>query len=752
MREREMSDRPIRSSRKRSVASVTHQAFLLMLLSLFTGAALSWPGVGIISIYFYRPAWTGLITVQYIGSGLDDAVNVTMLPYPGPDSSFQAAGWHYVEIGSNNISVLEFINASGFVDPPRHTGDYYSFDMAGEFSIVNGTVNQVQVYEPGCPGYPPDSAEFQCYSNGHCQFLAGICECDPGWGCPACECLLSCNSTSGLLANAAPKSKIQLFTQVATSGHCCGLCGQHVGCAAANFFYTNFSCVLLTDWDNVTPSDPQMPSIFVQLPSATVPPSTAVPTASPGTGSPGTKVPASPPSSDGSSFLAQHQWTLIAAGGGVVLLLALGGLFVRLITGGPPREGFALLDPADYSGTGASKLCDGKYKTIRILGRGAFGVVYLVTNRAVSPRIKKQTGLDSPQDLASPTSPDANFLAMKVIHCTSDDEMMTAFTEFKSLNALQGHEGIVPVVDMFMSWEVGHAKTPSNLGGVGVEGSLLPHGAEQTFDEQQGEAAEDDAGEYNPVSRYLCIVMEYFPEGTLDRAVVEHEEHFHNPQVVLSIFRQILSAMAHSHKKNIIHRDLKPGNVLLANGATRIVLSDFGLAQDLENTSTQAGGGTLHYLAPEQIDHKVSRKSDVWSIACIIVAVATGHCGPKVRALFMMRSLPSFESDLRQELCDLPSWTCDLLLAMLASLPLERPSVEECLAVFDAAVRRTNATVDPPSLLGLASGALHRPPSSRHLGSARQWSSQLLGRQGTNDSISDRSGSPSPRGDTAQHD
>ena len=716
--------------------------FFCIVSSLLVTQVLSWPGVGIISIYYYKPEWamSSPITVQYIGTGLDDAVNVSMLPYPGPDSRYQWPGWHYVEIGSNNISGLQFINATGSVDPSG--GLYFEFDMAGEFVVSNNSVAQTEYYEPGCPGYPPDSAEIQCYSNGHCQFVAGVCECDPNWGCPACECLLTCNNTNGYVAVTNPKSHIQLFTEVATAGHCCGLCDQHVGCVAANFFYTNFTCDLLTTVDGVEVSDPLFPSILIRLPEATPAP-TSEPTGAPTSV---TTAPTSPPK----SFLQQHQWTFVAAGCGVALLLIIGGVFVRFITSRGSPTNLAKLG-ADYSGKGASLLYDGKYKTIRILGRGAFGVVYLVTSRAASflttPK-KKSSSLEGSGDalLANSSIPQAeHYLAMKVIHCTSDDEMMAAFTEFKALNALQGHEGIVPVVDMFMSWEIGHNKTPSHIG-LDANSSSLPLIGGDTHDMDQGNENDDSEGEdYMPVSRYLCIVMEYFPEGTLDRAVVEHETHFRIPAVVLSIFRQILSAMAHSHKKNIIHRDLKPGNVLLANGGTRIVISDFGLAQDLENTSTQAGGGTLHYLAPEQIDHHVSRKSDVWSIACIIVAIATGHCGSKVRALFMLRSQNTFETDLRAELIELPNWAVDLIVSMLASLPLDRPSVDECLAVFDDQCAKASTKIDPPSLACLLGPQSQRPSSSRGIPARHRSSSQQqLVRQGTSDSIASYE-SPSPR-------
>ena len=117
---------------------------------------------------------------------------------------------------------------------------------------------------------------------------------------------------------------------------------------------------------------------------------------------------------------------------------------------------------------------------------------------------------------------------------------------------------------------------------------------------------EDDEGvssvSTHAPTRYLCLVMEYYPEGTLDEAMRRDAFHISQGTRVISITHQILSAIAFSHKKNLIHRDLKPGNVLLAQNG-RMRSSHFGRAG---GNSTAALGSTLHFLAPEQLDNRVS--------------------------------------------------------------------------------------------------------------------------------------------------
>ncbi|MBU1220741.1 serine/threonine protein kinase [Myxococcota bacterium] len=133
----------------------------------------------------------------------------------------------------------------------------------------------------------------------------------------------------------------------------------------------------------------------------------------------------------------------------------------------------------------------------------------------------------------------------------------------------------------------------------------------------------------------LYLTMEYL-EGT-DLGMRLFNFGNMDLDTVVSIFRQVASALDAAHVNGIIHRDLKPDNIFIteAHGIFTVKILDFGVAKLLEpdmgakhKTATGLIMGTPSYMCPEQAAGRVNDicpQSDVYSLAIIIYQMLSGR-------------------------------------------------------------------------------------------------------------------------------
>ena len=120
------------------------------------------------------------------------------------------------------------------------------------------------------------------------------------------------------------------------------------------------------------------------------------------------------------------------------------------------------------------------------------------------------------------------------------------------------------------------------------------------------------------------LAMEYFPGGDLQERIRKGI----NSMGALKVLVQIAEALDAVHAAGVVHRDLKPQNIMFRENH-RLALLDFGLARELDATSTLTQRGmvmaTPLYMSPEQcLGHPHDARGDLYSTGVILFEMLTG--------------------------------------------------------------------------------------------------------------------------------
>lgn len=114
------------------------------------------------------------------------------------------------------------------------------------------------------------------------------------------------------------------------------------------------------------------------------------------------------------------------------------------------------------------------------------------------------------------------------------------------------------------------------------------------------------------------LVMAYAANGTLRQ---RYPKGARLPlQSIIAYVGPLASALQYAHDQRLIHRDVKPENILLGPN-NEIWLSDFGItsvAHSTHSLDTEKPGGTVPYMAPEQLRGKARPASDQYALGVIV--------------------------------------------------------------------------------------------------------------------------------------
>lgn len=134
------------------------------------------------------------------------------------------------------------------------------------------------------------------------------------------------------------------------------------------------------------------------------------------------------------------------------------------------------------------------------------------------------------------------------------------------------------------------------------------------------------------------IVMEYL-EGQALSTILRRGQAIGQPLPIamhLRIISAVLEGLQYAHELSaydgspltLVHRDVSPQNVFVTyDGQVKVL--DFGIAKassSSTNTATGVVKGKIAYMAPEQmVAEGVDRRADVYSVGCMLWALATGR-------------------------------------------------------------------------------------------------------------------------------
>jgi eukaryotic-like serine/threonine-protein kinase len=155
----------------------------------------------------------------------------------------------------------------------------------------------------------------------------------------------------------------------------------------------------------------------------------------------------------------------------------------------------------------------------------------------------------------------------------------------------------------------------------------------------------------------------------------------------MDVVAQAARALDTAHAAGIVHRDIKPGNLLImGDGTTKI--TDFGIAKarewgDPQLTATGIVMGTAMYVSPEQATGAVvTGSSDIYSLGVVAYECLAGE-PPFVAEQPLAIAIMHKHDPVPPLPEDVPRQVADLVMAMLAKTPEERP--ESALHVADRA-------------------------------------------------------------------
>jgi serine/threonine-protein kinase len=238
----------------------------------------------------------------------------------------------------------------------------------------------------------------------------------------------------------------------------------------------------------------------------------------------------------------------------------------------------------------------------------------------------------------------------------------------------------------------------------------------------EGIASVFDYGEENGSA---FLVMELVPGEALS-TIIERDGAL-GADKTLDIVAQTSAALQAAHAAGLVHRDIKPGNLLITPDG-RVKITDFGIARIADQVPLTATGqvmGTVQYLSPEQASgHAASPATDTYSLGIVAYECLAGKrpfTGESQVAIAM--------AQINEQPPPLPPTVAipvqNLVMAMIAKKPEDRPASSAAVARAATALRRGDVAAAAAAVPAIATGVVG-DDATQLLGTAGEDSTLLL--------------------------
>ncbi|GAA1955234.1 serine/threonine-protein kinase [Microbacterium deminutum] len=210
--------------------------------------------------------------------------------------------------------------------------------------------------------------------------------------------------------------------------------------------------------------------------------------------------------------------------------------------------------------------------------------------------------------------------------------------------------------------------------------------------------------DYGEEAGSAFLVMELVPGEALS-TILERDGALSTDKT-LDIVAQTSLALQAAHAAGLVHRDIKPGNLLITPDG-RVKITDFGIARIADQVPLTATGqvmGTVQYLSPEQASgHPASPATDTYSLGIVAYECLAGKrpfTGESQVAIAM--------AQINEQPPPLPATVAapvqNLVLAMIAKKPEERPASTAAVARAATALRRGDVAAAAAAVPAVAAG------------------------------------------------